>query len=135
MNDNLFIDLESTQFQPEMKISGKILWALDKDPKELRLTLGWSTQGRGSSDHKAEDQLNWKTNATSGEETFEFTLPATPYSFEGKLIALNWELSLTAKKGKAQCQLPITVSPHGSAIELPVVNDERKRKSFSIGSR
>ncbi|MGJ8640696.1 MAG: hypothetical protein ACSHYA_15000 [Opitutaceae bacterium] len=135
MDDTIFIDLANTQFKPGMTISGSILWALEKAPKEIRLTLGWSTEGRGTSDHKVEAKLNWKTDAISGKEPFEFTLPATPYSFDGKLIALNWGLSLSAKKGKAECHLPITVSPHDTIITLPAVTDERKRKSFSFGSR
>lgn len=89
MDDTLFIDLEQTQLLPGQHVAGKILWALEKGPKEIRLSLGWSTEGRGSRDDKIEAELNWSTEATSGEESFEFTLPASPYSFDGTLILLN----------------------------------------------
>lgn len=135
MNDTIYIDLEQTQLQPGQTFSGKILWALEKAPKEVRLTLSWSTEGRGSKDSKLESELSWTTQATSGEEVFEFTLPASPYSFEGTLIALNWELRLCVKKGKAEHVLPITVSPHKQAIELSAVPDESKLKSFSFLKR
>ena len=131
MNDTLFIDLTPTQFQPGQQISGKLLWALSKAPKEIHLTLAWSTEGRGTSDRKIEAELKWQSEEISGEEPFEFTLPPSPYSFNGPLIALNWELSVTIKKGKADCHLPITVAPNLTPVELSAIKDEGKRKSVS----
>jgi hypothetical protein len=125
MDDTIYIDLEQTQLQPGQHFSGKILWALVKAPKEVRLTLGWFTEGRGTSDHKIEAERSWTTEATSGEEAFEFPLPASPYSFDGQLISLNWELKLSVKKGKAEHQLPIIVSPHAQAVELSSVPKEQ----------
>lgn len=118
MEDSLYIDLEPTHCLPGQRIAGKILWALAKPPKELRLSLMWFTEGRGSTDRKLEAELTWPTEATSGEESFEFTLPASPYSFEGKLISLHWELELTVQKGKASYQLPLVVSPYPHVVEL-----------------
>ena len=135
MHENLFIDIPKTNFKPEETISGTILWALDERPKEVRLTLGWSTAGRGSEDRKIESELKWNTESISGEESFEFQLPSTPYSFDGKLIALNWELVLSVKKGKAETVVSITLSPYSSPVALSAVKNERKRKSLSFGSR
>ena len=128
MNDTIYIDLEQTHLQPGQQFSGKILWALQKAPKAVRLTLGWSTEGRGTNDHKTEAELNWTTEAISGEEAFEFTLPASPYSFDGQLISLNWALQLSVKKGKAEHELPIIVSPHGYTVELSAVGKEAKKR-------
>lgn len=135
MDANLFIDLPQTQLEPGQQISGKILWALDKAPKEITLTLGWITEGRGTQDSKVEAEKTWTTEQTSGEESFEFTLPPSPYSFEGTLISVNWALELHVKKGKAEYRLPITVSPHGSAISLSQLSDESKRKPLSFLKR
>lgn len=135
MDDTIFIDLATTELQPGQQFSGKILWALAKAPKEVQLTLGWSTEGRGSTDHKIEAELSWTTEATSGEEPFEFTLPPAPYSFDGQLISLMWELKLSVLKGKAEHQLPITVSPHGSAIALTAVDNGSKRSPLSFLKR
>lgn len=135
MDDTLFIDLEQTRLLPGQHVAGKILWALEKGPTEICLSLGWHTEGRGSRDSKVEAELNWATEATSGEEPFEFSLPASPYSFDGTLISLNWTLTLSVKKGKATHQLPITVSPHAEAIALSAVPDESKRKPFSFLQR
>ena len=133
MNDTIYIDCEQTHLQPGQQFSGKILWALEKAPKEVRLTLGWSTEGRGTCDHKTEAELSWTTEATSGEEPFEFTLPPSPYSFDGQLISLNWALKLSVKKGKAEHELPIIVSPHGYSVELSAVECETKKKKWKLG--
>ena len=135
MDDSIFIDLTTTELQPGQQFTGKILWALEKAPQEVRLTLGWFTEGRGSTDRKIEAELSWTSDATSGEEPFEFTLPPSPYSFDGTLISLNWALTLSVKKGKATHQLPITVSPHAEAIALSAVPNESKRKPFSFLKR
>ncbi len=135
MEANLFIDIPQTQVEPGQTLSGKILWALDKAPKELTLSLGWITEGRGTQDRKVEAEQTWRTEQTSGEEAFEFTLPPSPYSFAGTLISVNWALELHVKKSKAEYRLPITVSPHGQAVDLHQVADESKRKSFSFLKR
>jgi hypothetical protein len=135
MDDSIFIDLEQTQLQPGQAVRGKILWALAKAPKALQLSLGWHTEGRGSCDRKVEAELNWNSEATSGEKPFEFTLPTSPYSFDGTLISLNWTLTLSVKKGKASHELPITVAPHAAAIALSAIPNESKRKPFSFLQR
>lgn len=132
MDDSLYIDLAQSQFQPRQRLSGTILWALTAAPKEISLVLTWSTEGRGSCDRKLEAELTWKTEATSGEEPFEFTLPASPYSFDAQLISLQWELQLSLKKGKATHHLPIVVSPHAQAVVLSPVSNESQRKSLSF---
>jgi hypothetical protein len=130
MDDNIYIDLEQTHLQPGQRFSGKILWALEQPPKQIQLSLGWATEGRGSCDQKIEAELNWDTEATSGEAPFEFTLPSSPYSFDGQLISLNWTLKLSVKKGKAAHECPIIVSPHGYAIDLVAVNTDDKKKKW-----
>ena len=135
MTADLFIDLPKTSFTPGELITGKILWALEKPPQEIQLTLGWITEGRGTQDSKIESERLWETEATSGEETFEFTLPASPYSLEGTLISINWALELYVKNGKIEHALPITVCPYDQPVSLTKVADESKRKSFSFLKR
>ena len=135
MDDSILIDLEHTQLQPGQHFSGKVLWALEKAPKEVRLTLSWATEGRGTTDRKLEAELSWTTEATSGEEPFEFTVPPSPYSFDAKLISLNWELHLSVKKGKSEHRLPITVSPHEQAVALSAVDNGNKRNPLSFLKR
>ena len=88
MDAQLYIDIPQTQLEPGQQISGKILWALDKAPKALSLSLGWITEGRGTQDSKIEAEQTWTTEQTCGEEPFEFCLPASPYPSQA-LISVN----------------------------------------------
>lgn len=98
MTDSLFIDIPKDQYAPGSTIRGTILWALERSPQELSLSLGWWTEGRGDKDAKVVEELHWETTQTSGEESFELNLPQSPYSFDGHLISLKWALELSVKK-------------------------------------
>jgi hypothetical protein len=131
MDPRLFIDLPRSVYLPGETISGKIFWVLERPPEELRLTLGWWTEGRGTKDSRIEKSREWRPSSSAGEEPFELTLPPSPYSFSGTLIALKWALELRAKKEKEAVTEPIVVSPDGEPIELPHI-DEGGSKPFSL---
>ena len=131
METHLLIDVPKNTFQPTEIICGKILWAVPQPPKEVILTLGWATQGRGTVDEEIESELTWVTSELAGEEPFEFQLPASPYSFSGQLISLRWFLQLSTRKGKHMTDFDIVVSPNGAPVDLPHIHESRK-KSFSF---
>ncbi len=130
---NLFIDLKQTTHKPGATLSGEILWALEKPPELVKLSLGWFTEGRGTVDAKIVVSEQWSTVETAGQETFSFTIPAGPYSFEGHLITLKWTLELTLKNGKANTSLPLVISLDETPVELNLIN-EGSNKSFSFKS-
>lgn len=131
MPSNLYIDLPNTRCAPGETISGKVLWALDKQPGIVRLTFGWWTEGRGTRDSRIETSKEWETDSTAGEETFQFPVPPSPYSFSGTLITLKWALELSTKKGRETTVEEILVSPREELIELPQL-DEGGKKPFSF---
>lgn len=131
MNENLFVDLAKTQFTPGEMIVGEILWALEKPPEIVKLSLGWYTEGRGTTDAQIVQSKEWPTKETAGKESFQFSAPLGPYSFEGHLISLTWVLEITLKKGKASTKLPILISANGETVELELL-DESPKKSFSL---
>lgn len=131
MDTHLFIDIPNVVFRPAAIVRGKLLWSVAIPPQEIHLTLGWGTEGRGTVDTKIECELKWATDALAGEEPFVFQLPASPYSFSGQLISLSWSLAVSTRKGKASTHLDIVVSPYGTPIDLPFI-DEGRKKSFSL---
>lgn len=136
METNLYIDLPKTHYQPEEILRGEILWALEKPPERIYLSLGWWTEGRGSKDAKIETELDWPTLDTAGQQSFEIPLPKTPYSFQGQLITLKWALELHTEKGKLTHSVEISIGPGDAPVDLPLLEDESARKSFfRIGHR
>lgn len=135
METHLLIDIPKIAFQPTELIRGKILWSVPQAPQAMRLTLGWGTEGRGTVDEKIESERKWITNEVAGEEPFELQLPASPYSFAGQLVSLGWFLELSTHKGKQSTDLDIIVSPHGKPIDLPFLNEGRKKSFSFFGNR
>lgn len=117
---------------PGSKVEGSILWALTESPGEIRISLGWWTEGRGNKDTKIEDEVAWETTDIAGERRFSFTLPASPYSFEGTLISLKWGLELTARRPSNKHLRDIIVSPLGAPVQLGKVDDEGFGKSIPL---
>jgi hypothetical protein len=132
MDSNLYIDVANPEVVPGGKVTGKVLWALDKPPGELLLSLGWWTDGRGTKDAKIVEETTWQTSAVAGEEGFSFSIPESPYSFNGQLVSVKWCLELSARESRDKFMLEIIVSPWGVPVELPKVEDESSRKSISF---
>lgn len=136
MDTNLYIEVADPAITPGGTINGKVLWALEKPPGEMLLSLGWWTEGRGSRDARIVEETSWSDPPLAGEDTFAFKVPASPYSFNGQLISLKWGLELSVKESRDKQLLEITVSPWGVAVDLPKVANESSRKSISfLGNR
>src|SRR5436190_19173698 len=95
MND-LQIQLagNNDHFAPGEKLCGVVHWQLDFPPESAELRLLWYTQGKGTQDLQVIDVANFDAPARSGDFEFEFTLPAGPHSYSGKLISIRWTLEL-----------------------------------------
>lgn len=130
MKNELFIDLPQTHFHPEGMIRGEFLWTLDRAPERLVLTLGWWTEGRGTKDSKLETELEWRNVDAAGNQRFEIQLPKTPYSFNGHLITLKWALEVRALPGDISRTVDFVMAPGDGPVRLPLIEDERARKSF-----
>ena len=96
----LTIELDRDEFAAGTPLSGTLVWVPEKDakPRAITLSFGWHTTGRG--DRDAGTVLEGRTEpgpAPAGTEVrvpFTAELPAElPRSFDGRLIALHWELS------------------------------------------
>ena len=106
-----------TQFMPGETLAGSIEWSLDAPPRSVELALRWSTRGKGEADAETVASLRIDSPPPVGNRTFEFRLPDAPYSFEGKLISLDWELHLAADAEHHRA-LAINVAPQFHPIDL-----------------
>jgi hypothetical protein len=111
---------QQVTFRPGETIGGRILWILDEPSKvtSAEVRLFWYTKGKGTRDVEIVDQTAFPVTERRGEGGFEFKAPASPSSFSGKLISLQWALELVLIPiGEAE-RLPITLSPTGQEILL-----------------
>ena len=118
MND-FYLELDKQKFKPGERVAGKAHWRTEKGPKLITLHIGWYTVGRGTEDSHIEFEQEWPTEFNVGTELFSFTLPASPYSFRGKLIELLWYVSVEAKVGDHFYKTNFAVGPDSGVVVLP----------------
>jgi len=107
-----------TEFVPGETIRGTVCWNLMEMPKSVALRLIWYTRGKGTEDVGIVDSVTFDSPAQYETAPFRFDLPAGPYSFSGKLIALIWALEAVVEPGDLCERVEITVSPTGKEIDI-----------------
>jgi hypothetical protein len=114
----LFTADNRTAFKPGETLTLSLLWALPTRPASLEVRLFWFTRGKGTEDVEIIATEKVAATAPAGEASVQFTLPAAPYSFSGKLIALTWAAELVAEPGARSTRLELILGPNGQEIIL-----------------
>ncbi|OQY06082.1 MAG: hypothetical protein B6I25_04545 [Planctomycetales bacterium 4572_13] len=114
MNElNIRLNSDANTFAPGQTVEGTISWKLDEDPQKLTLALHWYTQSGAVKQSGMADSIELERPAGNGSKDFSFEIPQGPYSFQGRLLSLNWVLELAPLPGIDLVRQPITVSPMG----------------------
>lgn len=109
---------QQTAFRPGETIQGAVGWSLSAAPSSLEVRLFWYTEGKGTQDVTLVDSVQWPSPEAQGAQPFQFTAPAFPHSFSGKLISLLWALEFVVDQGKEAARLNLVISPTGRELEL-----------------
>jgi len=112
------------EFGPGGTIEGVAGWQLQEHPQSVRLFLMWYTMGKGDEDASVVDEVQFDIGGSSHEEPFSFKIPVSPYSFEGKLISLQWTIELVTRKPNDVIRLDIMVSPWVKQLVLDKGDEE-----------
>jgi hypothetical protein len=99
-------------------VEGTAKWLLSEAPQTVELRLFWYTKGKGTQDIEIVESVPFEHPQLEDARPFRVTLPASPYSFSGKLISLLWALELVAKPGEQSVRVEITMSPTGEEVVL-----------------
>ena len=134
----LEIKLEDTfpAFEPGMLIRGSAAWQAFPGTGVLEVNLLWHTEGKGDRDAGIAASHTYEVTQRQGDVAFQFTAPAFPYSFSGRLISLLWKVEGVLGNGKessalslfsgsldsAVAQVPLLIAPGGKEIELRSVD-------------
>ncbi|MGA2498490.1 MAG: hypothetical protein ABSH20_12150 [Tepidisphaeraceae bacterium] len=109
------LDGDRRSYRPGERVSGRVNWT---GSASARLELLWTTRGRGDADTQVIGSLNWTGEAALPQSRpFVFDLPAAPWSFSGKLVALIWRLRLVLDGG-LETAADIVVSPTDLPVDL-----------------
>jgi len=105
-------------FVPGERVCGELSWELHPPPRVVELSLRWRMQGKGAVDQQVLETISIVDPPPSGRRAFELQLPQSPYSFNGRLVSLQWELHAMARPAGVEAQRRIVVSPSRRPIEL-----------------
>ncbi len=134
MTFEVALDSPLAIFAPGDTLSGTARWELASPPEGLELHLAWRTEGRGDPDMVVVETRTLKPT-TTGEASFSFTLPASPWSFQGPLIHLLWTVELVAEPAAEAARVDFTLSPVGCEIQLQAAPDPVREKVEKAAGR
>jgi hypothetical protein len=100
-----------------------VLWVLAKPPRALEIRLFWRTQGKGTEDVAIVATSPVASPPVAGEQEFEFALPASPWSFSGKLISLGWGVEVVAEPDGQNARVEFVLAPDAREILLRPIDD------------
>ena len=100
-------------------------------PGPLTVQLGWFTEGKGTRDAALAWSERIENLAPGGQRDFEVPLPAAPWSFSGKLIALAWRLEVLDDRGQPLVGIPLVIGPGGAATTLTALPADPRRKGLA----
>jgi hypothetical protein len=110
---------QRTAFAPGEPIDGLCGWEFDDGPPAwVEVRLFWQTLGKGDKDIAVAEVARFESPATVDAQTFHFTAPPGPLSYEGRLIEVRWGLELVAHKVKETATLELTLTPTGEPVKL-----------------
>lgn len=121
MQLTLRLSQDPTTLVPGQIIDGRAGWHMEDAPKRAMLRLFWYTEGRGTQDVGIVEELELPSGRASCQGSFHFTIPDTPYSFQGHLVTLKWAIELVLNKGKQVERLDLIVSPWVEQVKLQSV--------------
>jgi len=121
---NLKTKDDRLEYGPGDTIEGRASWRLDSSPKKAQLFLMWFTMGKGDEDSYIVDECELTASGSEEEKPFSFKLPDRPYSFEGKLISLQWTLELVTHDPDEVYRKDFMLSPWVEQVVLNKGDDD-----------
>jgi hypothetical protein len=104
--------------RPGETLRGEATWTLSEPAAALKLTLAWRTTGQGAhADPVTVEEQTIDQPATEGRQSFTFTLPDGPWSFEGTLFSVEWYVELGDSEFRYK-RGDFVMSPTGAPIQV-----------------
>ncbi len=92
----LNLRLQQTEWTAGEWLSGTVTWMGQKSPQEIQIAIAWRTEGRGTVDTAKLHEISF--TPSGGNFRYQIS-PTGPYSYDGQLIRVIWEVSAVAKMG------------------------------------
>jgi hypothetical protein len=105
-----------------------LVFTLSREPgskaEPLTVQLGWFTEGKGTRDAAVIWREALPDLAPGADRSFEVPLPLAPWSFAGKLVAVEWRLEVLDSNRNPLVAVPLVIAPGGNTVSLPALPKE-----------
>lgn len=118
MNVSIALDDPRAQHVPESTFAATVRWSGGEENTTGVVRLVWWTEGKGDRDFEIVAEHELDAVGGEGEAALEFTYPALPYSYSGKVVSIRWGIEAAFRPGKHLELLPLTMGPAGDAIDV-----------------
>lgn len=115
---SLELDHGETSFEPGGRVAGVAAWSVSAPLSGMELRLKWTSRGQGGRDIKIADTIALPEPQPTEKRPFILTLPEAPFSMQGALISVSWELELVALPVEEKATVAITIAPGRRPIVL-----------------
>ena len=119
MNMQLGLRDQRSTYAPGDELGGAVLWEGADKLKSAEVRLLWFTRGKGTEDAEVVATEAFADPLPGDTRQFQFRLPDSPYSFNGKLISLTWAVEVVIQPGNHFQRVTFTMGPGGREVELP----------------
>ena len=118
---HVHLDRDVPSYLPGEVVEGVVDWTYDAVPWLMQLRLVWRTDGKGTAQHTIERE-EAIAPAVEGEYRFRMKLPDLPYTFHGRVLAIDWYVELSVKmpytwRSYVSTSQRLVMSATGAAIE------------------
>lgn len=113
-----------TAFEPGEEISVDLNWDFDQPPEAIELRLVWNSSGKGTTDVEVAQTERIDEPLGRNSRRITLTLPASPYSFSGKLVSIIWALEAVALPRETSSRFEIVIAPNRAEVQVPLAEPE-----------
>ena len=100
---------DRSKYAPNDILEGKVCWNVGQARSAI-LRFFWRTEGQGTTDIGLHEELSFNEPQSVDSRAFRFKVPAGPWTYDGKLVAIRWTLELQVEPGNV-ASLDVVVSP------------------------
>jgi len=102
---------------PGTVLEGHVEWQLANTPRSITVELHCYTDGSIPGQSEVMEHVVFDAPSTSERRAFQIRIPSQPYSFEGTLFKICWELEARVTPGKHSDVVQLVVSPTGEPVQ------------------
>lgn len=108
---------------PGETVRAEVRWEAGTAPEGVEVRLLWETRGRGDREEGVAASVEMPAPGPLGREEVELTLPAGPWSYQGRLLQIVWLADAVLWPSGEQARAELVLSPTGAPLE-PLTADE-----------